>query len=130
MEQALAISIFQADVCSENWINSTGEKYGIIVSNPPYICRSESESMHKNVLAFEPEIALFVDDEDPLLFYRNIAHFARRNLTENGSLWFELNRFKAKETEALLREMGFAEVVIYNDLSGAARFISAIINQS
>ena len=81
--------------------------FDVIVSNPPYICETEAKQMHQNVLDFEPPIALFVPDNDPLLFYRKIAEFAQRNLHSGGKLYFEINAAFGLETVSLLHELGF-----------------------
>lgn len=104
----------------------TGELFDLIISNPPYITEQEKAEMERNVLDFEPHTALFVPNEDPLLFYRAIAHYARNYLTSGGSLMFEINQYLANETVALLRDEGFQEVVLRNDINGNPRMIMAV----
>jgi release factor glutamine methyltransferase len=101
-------------------------KVDVIVSNPPYVRQSERLKMEKNVLDFEPEMALFVPDENPLLFYRAIAKLAHQSLAERGELWFEINEAFGKETAAVCNRAGFEEVQIYQDIHGRDRFISAV----
>lgn len=97
-------------------------KLDVIVSNPPYIAEKEKEQMHKNVLDFEPEEALFVSDEDPLLFYRKIAEMARELLYPGGKLYFEINPLFAEELEQMLKDKNFQNISIMEDLSGRRRF--------
>ena len=100
-------------------------KLDIIVSNPPYIAEKEKGLMHKNVLDFEPEEALFVSDSDPLLFYRKIAEIAKELLYHGGKLYFEINPLFAKELGQTLIEKGFCNVLPVKDISGRIRFVSA-----
>lgn len=97
------------------------DKWDAIVSNPPYICKKESVDMERNVLEHEPHLALFVPDDDPLLFYRNIARYAQKALKEGGMLFFEINSLYAKETEQMLAEEGFAEIKTVKDIYGKER---------
>ena len=98
-----------------------GETFDIIVSNPPYIPHSEIESMHVNVTRYEPHEALFVDDADPLVFYRAIARAARTMLSEGGSLLFEVHEAWAERTAEMLRREGFGQTEVRNDLFGKPR---------
>ena len=98
-----------------------GETFDIIVSNPPYIPHSEIESMHVNVTRYEPHEALFVDDADPLVFYRAIARTARTMLSEGGSLLFEVHEAWAERTAEMLRREGFGQTEVRNDLFGKPR---------
>lgn len=97
-------------------------KLDVIVSNPPYIAEKEKSRMHKNVLDFEPGQALFVSDEDPLLFYRKIAEMARELLYPGGKLYFEINPLFAEELEQMLKDKNFQNISIMEDLSGRRRF--------
>ena len=103
----------------------TSKSFDLIVSNPPYICDQEQATMERHVLKHEPHLALFVPDDDPLRFYRAIAHYAKATLKPNGLLYFELNPLYARETEALLQEQGFAETEIRPDMFGKQRFLKA-----
>lgn len=98
-----------------------GETFDIIVSNPPYIPHSEIESMHVNVTRYEPHEALFVDDADPLVFYRAIARAARTMLSEGGSLLFEVHEAWAERTAEMLRGEGFGQTEVRVDLFGKPR---------
>jgi release factor glutamine methyltransferase len=99
--------------------------YNCIVSNPPYICESEKAVMTRQVLDYDPALALFVTDADPLLFYRRIGEFAQEHLTSNGELFFEINEAFGKETQLLLVEQGFANVLIVKDIHDKDRFVVA-----
>lgn len=101
-------------------------KLDIIVSNPPYIAEKEKALMHKNVLDFEPEEALFVSDGDPLLFYRRIAGMAQDLLYPGGKLYFEINPLFAEELKIMLLEKNFRDISISKDMTGRNRFISAV----
>ena len=99
------------------------ETFDIIVSNPPYITEKEKVVMQKNVLDFEPELALFVPNEDPLLFYRSILNFGLNHLSANGQIYFEINESYGKETESLMKEKGFENIVLKKDINGKDRMI-------
>ena len=99
--------------------------FNLIVSNPPYICRKEQAQMHRNVVEHEPEEALFVPDDDPLLFYRAIGRYALKALEPGGSLFFELNPQYARATADMLTEMGYRDVTIRQDQFGKDRFIQS-----
>jgi release factor glutamine methyltransferase len=101
------------------------EKYEIIVSNPPYVRNLEKQEIKKNVLAYEPHLALFVEDSDALLFYRKIAQLALTSLTPNGKLFFEINQYLGKETVALLENLGFKTIELRKDFMGNDRMICA-----
>ena len=98
----------------------------IIVSNPPYICDKEKVDIAKNVLDFEPDIALFVPDEDPLKFYRAIAEFAFLQLTNEGMLYFEINPLYEKETREMLEGFGFKYIETKEDSFGKKRMMRAV----
>lgn len=97
--------------------------WDLIVSNPPYICDSERADMDDNVLLHEPHTALFVPDDDPLRFYRAIARYALRSLSNGGSLLFECNTRYAEATGEMMREMGFKDVTVNDDCFGLPRFV-------
>ena len=105
---------------------SLTSKYDIIVSNPPYICDKEKEAMEKNVLEHEPHLALFVPDDDPLLFYRAIAKYALEALKPDGMLFFELNPIYAEDTESMLLDMGFKYTELRKDQYSKLRFLKAL----
>ena len=96
-----------------------------IVSNPPYICDNEKSSMKPHVLEHEPHVALFVPDDDPLLFYRAIADFATQSLEPDGWLYFEVNPLYIKELKTMLAEKGFENIEVKVDLFGKERMIRA-----
>lgn len=100
-------------------------KFDIIVSNPPYVRQLEKGKMHPNVLQNEPHLALFVEDENPLVFYAAIANFAAMNLNHAGALFLEVNQYLAIETTTLLKEKGFKKVELRKDLFGNDRMIRA-----
>lgn len=105
------------------------EHFDIIVSNPPYVLVSEKSLMKKNVLEYEPHKALFVENNDPLLFYERITKFAARNLKDGGLLFFEINETKAKETRQLLMNHGFTDIELKADFLGKDRMIKAVLKQ-
>ena len=98
----------------------------VLVSNPPYIGASEKKTMELNVLDWEPELALFVPDEDPLLFYRRIAEIGIECLSEGGMLYYEINQLYGPQTVDLLEGKGYHNVELRKDLSGNDRMIRAI----
>ena len=100
-------------------------RYDIVVSNPPYIARREEAEMAPNVLRYEPHAALFVPDDDPLCFYRSIAHYACSALVDGGELWFEINPLFARELEAWMRSQGWTEVALLPDMQRKLRFLNA-----
>ncbi len=101
------------------------KKFDIIVSNPPYVKESEKLLMKNNVLNYEPELALFVDDNNPLIFYDRIAKLASKILKPSGYLYFEINEALGKETVELIKKYGFADVVLRNDINDKPRMIRA-----
>ena len=110
------VTFLTADVFDSSGFN--GHFFDLVVSNPPYICESEKNSMRRNVLDFEPASALFVPDEDPLLFYRRIA-----SLRLGFFLFFEINEHFPDEIERLLRQNNYTDIQITNDIYGKPRII-------
>ncbi len=104
-----------------NLKNNIETEFDIIVSNPPYVRELEKAEMRDNVLDWEPHNALFVSDDDPLIFYRNILEFAKSHLKENGEIWFEINEYLGKEMTDLCKEYGFSDVEIFKDFRGRER---------
>ena len=102
------------------------EQFDIIVSNPPYVRNLEKAEIKQNVLDYEPHLALFVEDNDALVFYRKIALLALANLPQNGKLYFEINQYLGKETTEMLEDFGFCNVVLRKDIYGNDRMTSAI----
>lgn len=118
----------QVDFCEFDMLKKQecfNEKFDVIVSNPPYVCEKEKEEMKDNVLKYEPHLALFVPDSEPLLFYRAIALFAKNHLNVGGSLYFEINRAFGNETSNMLKEFGFSKIQLRKDLCGNDRMIKA-----
>lgn len=99
------------------------EKWDFIVSNPPYICNREASEMESNVLDHEPSIALFVPDDDPLLFYRAIAEYGLHALKPEGMLFFEINEAYGTETAQLMEAIGYSQVQVSQDIFGKDRFV-------
>ena len=99
-------------------------QFDIIVSNPPYVREQEKQLMHDNVLKYEPDLALFVEDSNPLLFYKAIAKLANAKLSKDGQLWLEINEYLGKETKELLLEY-FSNVQLIMDYKSNERFIKA-----
>ena len=116
----LQIDFLQMDILKNDHENIG--KFDIVVSNPPYICENEKSSMESNVLDYEPASALFVPDDDPLLFYRRIA-----SLKSGRHLFFEINSRFGAETAQLLRDLGYNNVTVYHDMYGKQRFVSGRI---
>ena len=97
------------------------QQFDIIVSNPPYVRNLEKQEIKKNVLDNEPHLALFVEDNDALIFYRKIAELAQKNLSENGQLFFEINQYLGKEMIDLLEKMNFKNIELRKDIYGNDR---------
>ena len=116
------VRLFQSDMLAPQ----PAARYDIIVSNPPYICWSERETMERNVLDYEPCQALFVPDNDPLLFYKAIAPYAAQSLEPGGRLYLEINQRFGNEVKRLLEDCGLDEVRIIEDSFGRVRFAAAV----
>ncbi|MET3113814.1 release factor glutamine methyltransferase [Pedobacter sp. CG_S7] len=115
----VAVQFIAADVLEYN----SHQKFELIVSNPPYIKENEKDAMHANVMEYEPHQALFVSNENPLIFYNTIADFAQQNLNKNGYLFFEINEYLGRQTVALLAAKGFIHIVLKKDMQGKDRMI-------
>ena len=102
------------------------KQFNIIVSNPPYITLSEKNLMERNVIGFEPHEALFVPDDESLIFYIKIADIAQKMLNKEGRLYFEINQAKGTEILELLQRKGFINVELKKDISGNSRMIRAV----
>lgn len=116
------ISFKNIDILSDFPSNKT---FDIIVSNPPYILDSEKEQMFSNVLEHEPHIALFVPDNEPLLFYSRIADISKLLFKENGHLYFEINQKKGSEVISMLQEKGYTNIELIKDISQNDRIVRA-----
>lgn len=121
----LDVSFSQTDILNAP---ETEQRWDIIVSNPPYVTDQEKSSILPNVLEHEPHLALFVPDNDPLLFYLSIALFAKQHLKPQGKLYFEINRTFGVETVKLLTDLGFCNVELRKDISGNDRMVRAEIS--
>lgn len=118
-----AINFIELDFLNEsNW--PFLKSFDIIISNPPYIKQTESIAMHKNVVAYEPHIALFVADDDPLIFYKKIASFGKNHLSKNGKIFVEINEALGIETVALFESHGY-KATLKKDMQGKDRMIVA-----
>ncbi len=104
------------------------QKFDVIVSNPPYICEKEKKDMHANVLTHEPHLALFVDDSDPLLFYRTIAEHGIEMLNPGGRLYFEINAQYGNETALMLKELGYTDIEVIKDFYQKDRIVKATLS--
>ncbi|KAB8153709.1 peptide chain release factor N(5)-glutamine methyltransferase [Kordia sp. TARA_039_SRF] len=124
----VSVQFAQADVLSLQDLNVFDEadlQFDIIVSNPPYVRNLEKAEMQKNVLEYEPNLALFVADDNPLIFYDTIANLAKAHLVNEGSLYFEINQYLGQEMKHLLEEKGFSNVMIHKDTFGVNRIAVA-----
>lgn len=130
IQNKIDIKLFKADVLAENVteiiLNQTkNQKIDVLISNPPYVLASEKEGLHNRVKNYEPHLALFVDDADPILFYRKIALLAKNILSDKGVLYFECHTDYAEAVYQLLIEMDFVQVHLLKDMAGLNRFVSA-----
>jgi len=122
-----ALNNVEIDVQKQDALNAPSDvsRWDVIVSNPPYVMHREAESMQPNVLLHEPKEALFVPDDDALLFYRAIAQYSQHALRENGRLFFEINPLCCSELRDMLCQMGFSCVEFRDDMFGKTRFVRA-----
>ncbi|SDC10970.1 peptide chain release factor N(5)-glutamine methyltransferase [Pedobacter soli] len=118
-QNGVEVDFIEADILSFK----SELKFDVIVSNPPYIRLLEQAEMHENVLANEPHLALFVSDEDPLIFYKAIASFAQTNLNPGGKLYFEINEYLGEETVDMLDDKGFKNIELRKDMQGKDRMV-------
>lgn len=131
----VTIDFFELDILQAENLNKlsvlaqskthSNNKYDIIVSNPPYVRELEKVEIKNNVLNNEPHLALFVDNENPLIFYKKIADLAKKHLTKNGLLFFEINQYLSSETVTMLKEKEFTNIELKKDLFGNKRMIQA-----
>lgn len=117
------VRFFESDMLSPQ----PASRYDIIVSNPPYVCWSERDAMDRNVKDYEPAQALFVPDNDPLLFYKAIAPYAAQSLEPGGKLYLEINQRFGADVKCLLEQNGLDEVRIIEDSYGNVRFAAAVM---
>jgi release factor glutamine methyltransferase len=113
-------------VLSDIFNFSDTKKYDLIVSNPPYVLESEKKIMDKNVLDYEPHNALFVSNNDPLVYYKEIAKIATNNLNKNGLLFFEINENYSKQIIELLSNLNFVDIELKKDINGRDRIIKSV----
>ena len=121
----VTVHFVETDILARKALEDIPGVFDVIVSNPPYVKLSEKESMEANVLNYEPHLALFVTDSDPLLFYRSIARFGNEKLRKGGSLYFEINAQYGNEVAGLLEEEGYTDIEIIKDIPGKDRIIQA-----
>lgn len=134
-KEALSVATNNADkLCAKvkfvekNILNAVAvnEHFDIIVSNPPYVTEKEKVDMERNVIDWEPGLALFVPDEDPLLFYRVISTLGLNALNEGGRIYFEINRAFGQKTKEMMEGLGYHQVEVLKDMSGNDRIIKAL----
>ena len=116
------IDFIEIDILNTDKLN---QQYDIIISNPPYVRELEKVEINNNVLENEPHLALFVDDENPLIFYKKITDLAKQHLTKKGILFFEINQYLGKETVEMLEKKGFQNIQLKKDHFGNDRMIKA-----
>ena len=117
----------EEDILNPSQTSNT--QFDIIVSNPPYVTLSEKKQMQPNVLEFEPHLALFVENENPLVFYKAILIYASENLKTGGRLYFEINESLGKDASELLETNGFKDIKIHPDINGKDRMLVALKSQ-
>ena len=113
------------DYNARSLLSKFNNKYDVIVSNPPYVLNSEKKQMNKNVLQWEPHLALFVDDDDPFIFYKTIANTAKKILNYDGTLYFEINERFGNEIILLLEKEGYVNIELKKDINDKDRMIKA-----
>ncbi|MBA4317690.1 MAG: peptide chain release factor N(5)-glutamine methyltransferase [Flavobacterium sp.] len=118
------VTFFEKNILETDYLE---QQFDIIVSNPPYVRELEKQEIKKNVLDNEPHLALFVEDDDALVFYRKIAELAQKNLSPNGQLFFEINQYLGKEMVELLGKMNFKNIELRKDIYGNDRMIKGTI---
>ncbi len=119
------VAFFEADIFDPDYKQFAPE-YNVVVSNPPYVRESEKGAMGRNVTGYEPQIALFVEDSFPLLFYHAVARFGRQVLSKNGILYCEINEAYGHEVQNLLNVYGYYDIELRKDINGKDRMVKAI----
>jgi release factor glutamine methyltransferase len=122
LKNETSVTFILVDILDESQWDNFGH-FDLIVSNPPYVTHAEKKLVQPNVLNYEPHTALFVADDDPLVFYRRIIEFANTKLSPDGSLWFEINEMFGNELHNMAMNQGFKEVNIIFDIRGKSRFL-------
>ena len=128
LDNQVEVNFIQQDILQSSNLQiskSSNLLFDVIVSNPPYVRNLEKQEIKRNVLDYEPHLALFVADSDALLFYRKIAQLALKSLAPNGKLFFEINQYQGKETIELLEQLGFKNIELRKDFMGNDRMICA-----
>jgi release factor glutamine methyltransferase len=129
-KQNAVINDVEVEFIEQDILNPKSEleysKFEVIISNPPYVTLVDKAQMHQNVTGFEPHSALFVPENDPLIFYKAIADFAVEHLENKGLLFFEINENFGKETVELLIDKGFIDIELRKDMSGRDRMVKAV----
>ena len=125
MANGVQIKLVEVDFLKEDRRNKALGRYDVIVSNPPYIPKKDAASMHVNVVKYEPAIALFVPDADPLVFYKALAAFGKEHLRNDGSIYCELDANHAETTKALFEAEGYTQTELRKDMSGKWRMLKA-----
>jgi len=121
----VAVSFVNDTILDAKIINDSKNVFDVIVSNPPYVRNLEKQEINNNVLNYEPHLALFVADDNALIFYKKITEYALKHLKKDGTLYFEINQYLGKETVDLIKNLGFKNVELRKDLSGNDRMIKA-----
>ena len=119
------VTFIEADILNTEVLE---QDFDIIVSNPPYVRMLEKEEMQQNVLGFEPHLALFVENDDPLIFYNKITSLAVTHLRQEGRLYFEINQYLGKEMQQLLEEYHFKNIELRKDMFGNDRMIKGEVS--
>ena len=117
------VDFLNDDILQPNF--SINKKFDVIVSNPPYVREMEKQQMQARILDYEPQLALFVDDDNPLLFYKSIAHIGTTHLADNGKLYLEINEAYGKEVPNLLQQHDYKNIILKKDIHGKDRMICA-----
>ncbi|MDR1180989.1 MAG: peptide chain release factor N(5)-glutamine methyltransferase [Bacteroidales bacterium] len=117
------VHFMQYDVLNNGFANAVDMLFDVIVSNPPYVREIEKQYMHKRILDYEPAQALFVEDENPLLFYHSVLKFGQTHLINGGQLYFEINELYGKEVVCLYEEYGYTRINLRQDIHGKDRMI-------
>ena len=120
------INFFHHDILTD--LLDKNQKFDIIVSNPPYINKIETHTLQKQVVDFEPHLALFVENENPFLFYEKIILFAKKHLNQNGKLYFEINQKYGTEIKTLLQKNNFSDVRILKDINQNDRIVCGVLS--
>ena len=125
LDNNVDIVFLEADILSFEGLK---DKFDVIVSNPPYVRELEKMEMKNNVVGHEPGLALFVSDQDPLVFYKKITLFALSHLKKGGVLFFEINQYLGEEMKHLLERENFSEIELRKDLYGNDRMLKGLFN--